>query len=136
MYRLGAAPAQMREMELDDLFIARLKLLIIMSKAHLNGYPMGQYRKKAVLENADYIKKDAVGLIEDMDLFDEPAGELTFKRGFFQRVKLLAIMAEAFAKGHALAERKQQALVRNLDVVCESITFSKTIDDMPFLKVA
>ena len=61
---------------------------------------------------------------------------LKFEPVFYQRVKLLAIMAEAFAKGHSLEEHKQEALEKNLNKICETITFSKTISDMQFLKVA
>ena len=139
MLRLGSEPDMMREMELDDIFISRLQLLIIMSKAYLGGYPLGKNRVKSILENVEYVKTDAIGLAEDLGLFDKDediSGELNFDRNFYQRVKLLAVMAEAFAKGHSLESNKKEALEKNLNSICEAITFSQQISQMPFLKVA
>ena len=45
-------------------------------------------------------------------------------------------MAEAIAKGHDLDNHKQEALEKNLNAVCEAITFNKQVSDMQFLKVA
>lgn len=139
MIRVGAQPARMREMELDDIFLSRLHLLIIMTKSYLSGYPLGSFRERSILENAAFVKNDAEGLAEDIDFFgwEEIAQNgLRFEPVFYQRVKLLAVMAEAFAKGHALEAAKREALEKNLDRICETITFSRTISDMPFLKVA
>ncbi len=52
MLRLGSEPENMREMELDDIFISRLQLLIIMTKSYLSKYPLGNYREHSILENA------------------------------------------------------------------------------------
>jgi len=139
MLRLGSEPDMMREMELDDIFISRLQLLIIMSKAYLGGYPLGKNRVKSILENVEYVKTDAIGLAEDLGFFDKDediGGGLGFDRIFYQRVKLLAVMAEAFAKGHPLESQKREALEKNLNSICDAITFSQQISQMQFLKVA
>jgi hypothetical protein len=139
MIRLGAEPSKMREIELDDVFLSRLQLLIIMSKAYLSGYPLGRHRIKSILENAHHVKVDAVGLEEDLEWFeaeDSFENSLGFDNAFYQRVKLLSVMAEAIAKGHALENHKKEALEKNLNAVCESITFNKQVSDMQFLKVA
>ena len=139
MLRVGSQPARMREMELDDIFLSRLHLLVIMTKAYLSGYPLGRYRERSILENATFVKTDAEGLVEDIEFFgwEEIAQNgLQFEPVFYQRVKLLAVMAEAFAKGHALEDAKREALEKNLDRICETITFSRSVSDMPFLKVA
>ena len=139
MIRLGAEPSKMRDIELDDVFLSRLQLLIIMSRSHLAGYPMGRYRVKSILENARHIKLEAEGLDEDLQWFKEDASfidNMGFDSAFFQRVKLLAVMAEAIAKGHDLERSKKDALEKNLKAVCESITFNKQVSDMQFLKVA
>ena len=139
MLRLGSIPEGMREMELDDIFLSRLQLLVIMTKSYLSNYPLGSYRERSILENAEFVKVDAVGLAEDLEFFgldeNSPDG-LDFTPVFYQRVKLLAVMAEAFAKGHSLEDHKQEALEKNLNTICETITFSKTVSDMQFLKVA
>ena len=139
MLRWGSEPGMMREMELDDIFISRLQLLIIMSKAYLGGYPIGKNRTRSILENAEYVKTDAVGLAEDLEFFDKDkglGGASGFDRIFYQRVKLLAVMAEAFAKGHDLESPKREALEKNLNSICDAITFSQPINQMQFLKVA
>jgi hypothetical protein len=139
MLRLGPKPERMREMELDDIFISRLQLLIIMTKSYLSKNPLGSYRERSILENAEFVKVDAMGLAEDIAFFgrdENDSSESDFEPVFYQRVKLLAVMAEAFAKGHSLEEHKQEALEKNLNTICEAITFSKTISDMQFLKVA
>ena len=139
MIRLGAEPSSMREIELDDIFLSRLQLLIIMSKAYLNGFPLGRHRINAILENAKHIKTDAEGLEEDLQMFgDEGAygNTLVFDNAFYQRVKLLSVMAEAIAKGHDLEHHKKEALEKNLNAVCETITFNKQVSDIQFLKVA
>jgi hypothetical protein len=139
MLRLGSEPDGMREMELDDIFISRLQLLIIMSKAYLGGYPLGKNRVKSILENVKYVKTDAVGLAEDLEWFGKNAGlnsGMNFDRIFYQRVKLLAVMAEAFARGHSLEPYKKEALKKNLNSICDVITFNQKLSQMQFLKVA
>jgi len=53
MIKLGADSVEMREMSNDDIFSSRLKLLIIMIKAYLKDCPLGNYRKQAIIENAN-----------------------------------------------------------------------------------
>ena len=139
MIRLGAEPSKMREIELDDVFMSRLQLLIIMSKAYLSGYPLGRHRIKSILENANHVKLEAVGLEEDLEWFKKDKAfndTVGFDSAFYQRVKLLSVMAEAIAKGHDLENQKKEALKKNLNALCESITFNKQVSDMQFLKVA
>ena len=136
---MGADPSKMREIELDDVFLSRLQLLIIMSKAYLSGYPLGRHRIKSILEKRKHVKAEAVGLDEDLEWFEaDDAFEsgLGFDSAFYQRVKLLSVMAEAIAKGHALETHKKEALEKNLNAICESMTFSKQVSDIQFLKVA
>jgi hypothetical protein len=139
MLRLGSEPDGMREMELDDIFISRLQLLVIMSKAYLGNCPLGRNRVKSILENARFVKTDAIGLSEDLEWFGKDEGSsngLNFDRIFYQRVKLLAVMAEAFAKGRDLEPYKREALIKNLNSVCDVITFNQQISQMQFLNVA
>ena len=139
MIRLGAEPSKMREIELDDVFMSRLQLLIIMSKAYLSGYPLGRHRIKSILENANHVKLEAVGLEEDLEWFKKDMAfndTVGFDSAFYQRVKLLSVMAEAIAKGYDLENHQKEALEKNLNALCESITFNKQVSDMQFLKVA
>lgn len=139
MLRLGTKPEYMREMELDDIFLSRLQLLVIMAKAYLNQYPLGEFRQRSILENAALVQIDADGLAEEASEWetDKPdSGSMVFEPVFYQRIKLLTVMAEAFAKGHVLEDHKREALEHNLESICEAITFKKKLSEMQFLKVA
>lgn len=139
MLRLGAVPGEMQAMTLDDIFVARLQLLIIMAKAYLNHYPLGPYRLKSIVENADHVENEAIEL--DRGLFDgsDPAADpssASMDHAFYQRVQLLARMAKAFARDNPGDAYRREAMQRNLDQICERITFSRPVNDIGFLKVA
>ena len=139
MLRLGTKPEYMREMELDDIFLSRLQLLVIMAKAYLNQYPLGEFRQRSILENAALVQVDAEGLAEEataMEADDPDTSIMDFEPVFYQRIKLLTVMAEAFAKGHVLEDHKREALEQNLESICEAITFRNKLSEMQFLKVA
>ena len=55
---------------------------------------------------------------------------------FFQRVKLLAVMAKAFADDHPMGFYRKKALEDNLEQICEEITFNQQLFGKEFLKVA
>lgn len=96
------------------LFRLRLHLLIIMVKAALNGYPVGEYRKKAVLKNAAVVHN----LLSDLDvsLLDLSAPSHLFK----ERVKLLCVMATAIiSEDYPLGIHRKKAVLDNIDAVCE-----------------
>ena len=126
MLRLGSAPRDTREMDLDDIFSARLKLLIIMAKAYLEGCPLGKQRCQAMLENARHVESESIdlgGLLAGY-AYDNPVSEsMKLDHVFYQRVKLLAVMVKAIAKGFPMGEHRKSALQENLDMICESLTF-------------
>jgi len=55
---------------------------------------------------------------------------------FYQRVKLLAVMAISFAEGNPMTEHRKEALDQNLTTISEALTFSSNISEIEFLKVA
>ncbi|MDY6837308.1 MAG: hypothetical protein SWH78_04960 [Thermodesulfobacteriota bacterium] len=132
MLRFGSSPAEMGEMSEKDISLAKLQLLIIMSKGYLKGYPLGEFRKEAVIENAEhvakYVKEHMAGL--------ESKEEMDQDHVFHLRVELLAVMAKAFAEGYPMGEFRRQALEDNLNYICEAITFDSQAYDMKFMKVA
>lgn len=139
MLRFGAEPPDNREMDLDDIFIARLKLLIIMAKAYLEDCPLGQYRRKAILENAEHIEAESVelgGLAANFRRPEKPGRTMAFDHVFYQRVKLLAVILKAVANGHPMGLHRKKALAENLEIICRSLTFSGRVKEMDFLKVA
>ena len=139
MLRLGPPPSETREMDLDDIFFSRLKLMLIMAKAFLEGYPLGEHRCRAMLENAEHIETDAaqMGTPAATDPHHaEPTENAPYDHIFFQRVKLLAIMLKAVAKGFPMEEHRRTTMRENLDMICQTLMFNGKAEDMSFLKVA
>lgn len=137
MKRLGSNSADMREMKIKDVFFARLKLLIVMSMAYLKDYPLGEFRMQAVIRNARHVAKDTVdwgGRIKNFRT--ESWGEMNFDHVFFQRVKLLTVMAKAFAEGHPMGHVRRTALKDNCSQISKAITYKTNVKGMNFLKVA
>lgn len=139
MLRLGSACSDTREMDLDDIFLARLKLLVVMGKAYLDGFPLGEHRRRSMLENARHIETESIdigGLIDPPNLNTSAStGAMEFDHVFFQRAKLLAVMIKAVAKGFPMGEHRRHALQENLDIISQMLTFN-TPTEMEFLKVA
>jgi hypothetical protein len=147
MLRFGAGSSDMRKILKDDIFLLRLKLLIIMCKAYLKNYPMGKYRKKAIIENARSVFEllppisseyaERYGDIFNFQTYTESKGEKNLYFDVFQqRVHLLAVMAKALAEGSPMGHFKKKALKDNMDSICEIIAFNSNLGDIKFLKVA
>ncbi len=69
MLRMGPPSGDIRSMTVQDIFLSRLKLLIIMAKAYIEGCPVGKYRKKAVIGNAQYIFYHSLQMVNEMTYF-------------------------------------------------------------------
>jgi hypothetical protein len=139
MLRIGASPADMREMNSDDIFISRLKLLIVMSSAYLKQYPLGNFRKEAVIRNANSVAggiDDWQERISNSQGNHEQRNDFTFDHVFFQRVKLLAVMAKALAEDHPMGYHRQKSMEDNLNFVCEALRFNRLLMEKSFFKVA
>jgi len=135
----GAHTNDMHEIHLDQIFLLRLKLLIIMARAFLDGCPIEPHRKRAIINNAMHIKNEAVelgGLASKLPGGYNVSGEMDFGYIFYQRVKLLAVMAISFAEGNPMTEHRKEALDQNLTTISEALTFSSNISEIEFLKVA
>lgn len=138
MLRLGARFADACEMDLDHLFVARLKLLIIMGRAYLEGYPLGAVRRAAMVHNAGYIAAESVDLEQLIPHRRRQSMKdgMDFDHIFFQRVKLLASMAEAIGSNDPMGEPRRTALRDNLETICHALGFTSGIRKVEFLKVA
>jgi hypothetical protein len=146
MMKLGPTSEEMRAMSVDDIFLSRLKLLIIMAKAYLKDYPIGKHRKSAIIENAHYVFYHSLQVVSEIIFFEKH--ELESQSGvtsdveivedhvFHQRVQLLAVMAKALAEGRLAENFKKKALQENLDRICDTLIFTFHIKDLDFLKVA
>ncbi len=146
MIKLRPMPDEMREMLSGDIFLSRLKLLIIMVKASLIGYPLGKYRKRAIIENAHYVFYRAIRINAKSQrskkyIFEDQTkmictGETSGWHHFYQRVRILAVMAKALAEGHPTGEYRIRAINENLDKICETFLIDFQLNDVSFLKVA
>ena len=138
MLRLGAMPEKACQMDLDHIFICRLKLLIIMTRTYLEGYPLGTQRRAALISNADYIAAESVDLEQLIPVRSEPPakGGMNFDHVFFQRVKLLASMARAIGNDQPMGEHRRAALTDNVDLICNTLKFTSGVKKVEFLKVA
>ena len=138
MLRLGAEPAHTREMDLDDIFFARLNLLIIMGKSHLKGSPMGEHRRRAMLENARHIESESIdigSLAIEQPPIKPSAGVKAYDHVFYQRVKLLAVMIKALGKGFPMGEHRENAMKENIEAICQTFSSNSKFDN-PLLRVA
>ena len=139
MLRLGASAADMRELNTDDVFISRLKLLVIMTSAYLKQYPLGDFRKKTIIQNANQVTREIVdwqGQVQNFRSGHERKGDASFDHIFFQRVKLLAVMAKALAEDHPMGFHRLKAMEDNLSDICETIRFNRQLWEKSFFKVA
>jgi len=146
MIKLGPTSGEMRAMTDDDIFLSRLKLLIIMARAYLKDCPIGKYRKSAIIENAHHVfyrslitaSKTAFFKNQDFKqrLSITSEGETEEEYVFHQRVQLLSVMAKALAENRLTGNFRKKALQDNLDRICETLTFNFQITDVEFLKVA
>lgn len=143
MIRRGAPAQCMRPMVVDDVFLSRLKLLIVMSKGYLKGYPLGSFRKSAVMDNAQYIfysalyraaeagKEPAQMTTRPADFSDDQQDQL-----FLQRAQLLAVMIKSFVEERSTGDFRKQAMADNIDHICDYLSDNLHVADVQFLKVA
>jgi hypothetical protein len=146
MIKLGQTPEKMRAMSIDDIFLSRLKLLIVMAKAFLKNYPVGKYRKSAVIENAHHVFYHSLQLVSEINFpknheSESQSGitseiEIEKEHVFHQRVQLLAVMIKALAENRLTAHINKKDLRDNLDRICDTLIFTFHIQDVDFLKVA
>lgn len=126
-------------MDVDEIFIERLKLLIIMSKAYLKSYPLGDFRKAAVHENAEYVFHQSIShsfLNQSASPSISTVSEMSPLHLFYQRAQLLAVMARSFADGTFLGSYRKRSMVDNIDAICDHLSEQFHLADAPFLKVA
>ena len=107
--------------------------------------PVGDYRKKAIIDNAHHLFYQSLHMSSD---YEQEAAlknkendtvskeDMRSEHIFYQRVQLLSVMAKAFAEGRLTGDFKIKALEENLAYICNTITFKDKVGNMEFLKVA
>jgi hypothetical protein len=139
MLRLGSPADQTREMDLDDIFLSRLKLLILMATAYLKGWPMGEFRCRAMYASAQHMESESIdlGRLSDNSPYSYDSAATTgHDIVFYQRVKLLAVMIKAVARGYPMGDHRKAAMQVNLDIICRTLPIDIENEEMAFLKVA
>jgi hypothetical protein len=142
--RFGAEGRAMRPMTEDDVLVSRLNLLIIMAKAYLKSYPMGEFRRKAIAENAEFVFHRALVLIQPprtpSATDDSPPStrpELQQKdRLFLLRAQLLAVMVTSFVRKRSTGNFRKKAMAANIDYISEYLAAGIQSGDPRILKVA
>jgi hypothetical protein len=145
MIRYGAQEKAMRPMPASEIFILRLKLLIIMTKAYLKGNPLGEFRKKAIVETANDIFYETLLQAEQLKQSGHGAEAQSASQNsrtehpdhlFLQRVQLLAVMANALSKDKVNGNFRKRAMADNVDCICEHLPEKVSLVDAKFLEVA
>jgi len=111
----GPTSEDMRAKCVNDIFLSRLKLLIIMAKAYLKNYPTGKYRKTAILENVHHVFYHSLKLASSetqSGITSEVKAEE--EQEFHKKVQLLAVMAKAIAEDRLTGDLKIKAFQDNL----------------------
>jgi hypothetical protein len=107
-------------------FFTNLKLLIIMSKAFLNDYPLEEQRLKEIIRTAEDVAKDCVdwkGQRANFRSIADSKRSIQLDHIFFERVRLLAIMAKSFAQGNPVGDHRRMTLNRNIDDLCGMLQY-------------
>jgi len=107
-------------------FFTKLKLLIIMSKAFLNGYPLEEQRLKEIIRTAEAVANDCVdwaGRETNFRSIADTKKPIQLDYIFFERARLLATIAKSFAQGNPVGEHRRMTLHRNIDELCRMLQY-------------
>ncbi|NOX33872.1 MAG: hypothetical protein GXP56_09060 [Deltaproteobacteria bacterium] len=98
----------------NDVFLLRLHLLIVIVKAALKGYPIGEIRKSAALDTAVMLHRQISNI--DITFLNLKTSSHLFK----ERVKLLSVMATAIiSETYPLGIHRRQAMLDNIEMITE-----------------
>ena len=141
--RYGTETHGMRPMTRDDILISRLNLLIIMAKAYLKSYPMGEFRRKAIVENAEFVFYEALGRTQayrtpspNIKSQSSQQGLTAKDHHFLLRAQLLAVMVTSFVLKEARGAFRKKALAANIDLISEYLADGIGFGNQKILKVA
>ena len=126
-------------MRKNDIFLARLKLLIISAKAYLENYPLGKIRRQAVVKNAKAILRilaQNISFEASLRRINESLDGMDIDYLLNERVKLLAFMAQAFAEDFPIGYHRRRVIENNVDYICDVMKMTDVSVDAEFLRVA
>jgi hypothetical protein len=141
--RYGTEAYGMRPMTIGDIFLSRLNLLVIMAKAFLKSYPMGQFRKKAIVENAHFVFYEALSRTQSSCPPSLNSKSQLSQQGldtrdhlFLLRTQLLAVMVTSFVEKESRGAFRKKAMAVNIDLISEYLADGILSGDQGILKVA
>ena len=126
MIRLLSDRPDIKQDQNYNTFFTNLKLLIIMSKAFLNGYPLEEQRLKEIIRTAEDVTKDCVdwkGQGSNFRSIADSKRSIQLDNIFFERVRLLAFMSKSFAQGNPVGDHRRMALNKNIDDLCGMLQY-------------
>ena len=142
IFRYGYDAEKMRPMNKDDILVSRLNLLLVMAKAYLKSYPLGEFRRQAISENAQFIFMETIKrsrLTDTKDSFSlQPTDDKIIEKYhlFWQRTQLLAIMVNSFTKNKCKGDFRKKALAENIKQVSAFLSNGFQIGISETLQVA
>ena len=116
MFRLGAHPAHAREMVLDDILRVRTELLVVMARNALAGAPMGRRQKRVMEKNAIHVEIECNNYINSIRRPGPVCRGVSDDHACL-RLKELAVMIKAVAKGHPMNAQRTAVLQDHLEFV-------------------
>ena len=142
--RYGYDAAKMRPMVREDILISRLNLLIIMAKAYLKSYPMGEIRRNAIRENARFVFNEAfrrtcsnTPLPFAKTKPHQPRRDTKHDDHLFlQRAQLLAVMVNSFVSNQSKGGFRKKAMAETIDLISRYFADGFQLGDTRILKVA
>lgn len=144
LVRYGTDTHKMRPMVEDDILILRLSLLIIMAKAFLKSYPVGEFRRKAITENARFVFYEAFVRTRSHNITS--SGKTQPQTGqrharhkdnlLLLRAQLLAVMVNSFAQKKSKGSFRKKAMAENIALICEYLADGFQLRNTRILKVA
>ena len=139
MFALGAKTEQMGTMDIDHIFLSRLRLMIIMLKAYIQQYPIGSYRLQGILHNARIVGDEAVYFWELSKMpSPKPSTKEVFQmdREAFEHIKALTLLAEKI-ESDMLPDREMTESIRaHLNYLNRRLIPERQPPEWEFLKVA
>jgi hypothetical protein len=144
MIRYGSDAENMRPTVEEDILIARLSLLVVMAKAFLKSYPMGEFREKAIRDNARFVFNEAfvrsrsnrLPSMAKTNPHPPLRGIKDVENLLLQRAQLLAVMVNSFAGKKSTGTFRKKAMAENIDQICEYLADGFHLGDTKILKVA
>lgn len=131
MLRLGSDPMHAREMDLNDIFLARTRLLIVMAENYLDGHPLGEHRRRTMEKNADHIKLECQEMIRTPEWRQHVNGT-ECGATFHSTLMRLATMIEIVSKASRLGKFREKVMQEDLAAIKPPVEKNQKMESAAF----